>query len=482
MTSIKTVLINKFKISKILFLYLILFTILVNLLVILLNRSFSGVFGYFFFIFFSTFIFSLIWNSVYSGRLEPDRAIGLYYFLVFASFIFIVLFYHLYDEIFSKYFDYGTYSYFMASPIFLPGVISALVLGDRSYALVVFNTAIISSVLFSDIPFASEAIVFTSIVAGETMVLRKGAQSILNGIFAGSLSSFLFIVSLILMGKFKDYVVLFAPFASAIGVLFSVYGLVPLLESIFKVVTDIKLLEYANISHPLLKELMDKAPGTYNHSMLVSFLAEAAAYEVGANPILAKVGAMFHDVGKLKNPKYFIENTGSVSTHEKLSPAMSRLIIMSHVRDGVELAKKYGLPKCVIDIIEQHHGTTLIRYFYEKAKRVSKEEVSEEIYRYPGSKPRTKESAIVMLADSIEAAVRSLGEPTPSKIKETIRGIVNHLFSDGQFEECPLNLRELKIISDVFLRMLISFYHKRISYPGGSNGNNSGNSTKIKSQ
>ncbi|MGB9668120.1 MAG: HDIG domain-containing metalloprotein [Thermosulfidibacteraceae bacterium] len=480
MINIKTTIVSRFKVNKVFVIYLISFSVATSIVVSLWLRDLETIVGVFFFIVSTTFLFSYIWSTLYSGRIEYKRAIGLYYFLVFVSILLIMLFTLLYDRTFSRYFDYGTFLYSLASPVFLSGVVSGLVLGDRSYVFIVLNTAIVSFLFSYDMPFLSEAVMLTSIVAGETVLLRKGAQSLFNSIIAGSGALLFFVISLMLIERIDTYIALFAPFSSAITVLFSTYAMLPLIESLFGVVTQIKLLEYANISHPLLKELIDKAPGTYNHSMIVSFLAEAASYEVGADPVLAKVGALFHDIGKLKNPKYFIENSGSVSTHEKLSPAMSRLIIMSHVRDGVELAKKYALPKCIIDIVEQHHGTTLIRYFYEKAKRISKEEVPEEIYRYPGPKPRTKEAAIVMMADSIEAAVRSLNDPTPAKIKEVIRAIVNYLFSDGQFDECPLNLRELKTISDVFLKMLISFYHRRVSYPGVSDGGNGGSSSGSK--
>jgi len=273
--------------------------------------------------------------------------------------------------------------------------------------------------------------------------------------------------------------VFISPFFATISTLIGAFITLPVIERLFDIVTDLKLLELASLDHPLLKQLLDKAPGTYNHSMLVGILAEAAAKEIGANPILSKVGGYFHDIGKLKNPKYFIENTMGVSMHEKLSPSMSRLIIISHVKDGVELAKEYKLPKCVIDIIEQHHGTTLISYFYHKARKSSKEEVVEDIYRYPGPKPKSKEAAIVMIADGAEAAVRSLEDVSPSKIKSTVSSIINRLLEDGQFDECNITLKEVKQAADVVTKMLISIYHKRISYPedrGGdkSNKRNSG--------
>lgn len=205
-------------------------------------------------------------------------------------------------------------------------------------------------------------------------------------------------------------------------------GLQPVVETVFGYTSDIKLLELASLDQPLLQELMVRAPGTYHHSVVVSNMVEAAAHEIGANPLLAKVAAYYHDIGKMKKPLYFVENQmGSENKHEKLSPYMSALIIISHVKDGVEIAKKYGLGQEIIDIIQQHHGTSLVSYFYEKAKqqaeRSEKQTVREEDFRYPGPKPQTKEAGLVMLADAVEAACRSLSDPTPARIKGTVQSL-----------------------------------------------------------
>jgi len=195
-------------------------------------------------------------------------------------------------------------------------------------------------------------------------------------------------------------------------------------------------------------------------------LAEAAPKAVDANPVLAKAGAYYHDIGKLKNPEYFIENMEGVNRHDKLAPSMSRLVLISHVKDGEELAREYKLPKAIRDIIRQHHGTSLIYYFYRKAKEGSKNgDVEEEDYRYPGPKPRTKEAAIVMIADAVEAAARSLEEPSPSRIRNLVREIVTNIFLDGQLEECELTLRDIYRIMDVFSRILTAIHHKRVEYP-----------------
>lgn len=458
------------------------FSLLTSFLISFALDKINSFFSFFFYIFFTTLLFLFVWDSVlnlvYPGRIERKEAVRLYLFIVFVSVTFILVFVVFYEKVVFANLNLPHFVYATGSPLFLSGVFSSMILGNRSYVLVVVNTAIVSSLIANEIPFFGEMVAFSSIMAGEVSLVKKGPKGFLNGILGGTIALFVMVTSVSFVENYINYALLFSPFFSAVGVLFSIYALVPVVEHLFGIVADIKLLEYANINHPLLKELMDKAPGTYNHSVIVSLLAEAAAYEIGANPIIAKVGALFHDIGKIKNPKYFIENTGSVSYHEKLSPSMSRLIILSHVRDGVELVKKYHFPKCIVEIVEQHHGTSLIRYFYEKAKKVTKESVSEEIYRYPGPKPRTKEAAIVMMADSVEAAVRSVSEATPAKIKDMIKIIVSNLFADGQLDESPITFKEVKIVADVFLRMLISFYHKRISYPGqdSNGGNNSSRS------
>jgi hypothetical protein len=214
-----------------------------------------------------------------------------------------------------------------------------------------------------------------------------------------------------------------------------------------------------------------QAPGTYHHSIIVGNLAEAAAEAIGANSLFARVSSYFHDIGKIKKPEYFVENLmGGASRHEKLSPSMSSLIITSHVKDGIELARENNLPEKIIDVIPQHHGTSLITYFYDKAKKQhdpSHQEIKEGDYRYPGPKPQTKEAGIVHLADSVEAAARTLADPTPARIKGLVRKIVNNKFADGQLDECDLTLKDLNEIVESFTRTLTAMYHHRVDYPEG---------------
>jgi cyclic-di-AMP phosphodiesterase PgpH len=263
-----------------------------------------------------------------------------------------------------------------------------------------------------------------------------------------------------------------AGFAGGILAAIIATGFLPLIEMSFGFTTDIKLLELASLDQPLLRRLLVQAPGTYHHSVIISNLVEATAQAVNANPLLAKVCAYYHDIGKMKKPLYFIENQqGGENKHEKLAPSMSSLVLTAHVKDGVELARKHGLGREIIDTIQQHHGTSLITYFYQKAReraatRGGKSSiVKEEDFRYPGPKPQTKEAGLVMLADMVEAASRSLSDPTPSRIQGTVHKMINKAFSDGQLDECELTLKDLHEIAKTFNKTLAGIFHQRIKYP-----------------
>ena len=243
-------------------------------------------------------------------------------------------------------------------------------------------------------------------------------------------------------------------------------GVAPLLEMAFQYTTDITLLELANLDRPILRRLMLEAPGTYHHSMLVGSLVEAAADEIDANPLLARVCGYYHDIGKVKKPLYFIENQrDGRNKHDKLAPSMSSLILIAHVKDGIEIAKKNKLGQAIIDTIQQHHGTSLISYFYEKAKQLKGEEaVKLEDFRYPGPKPQTKEAGLVMLADVVEAASRTLENPTPARIQGQVQTLINKVFSDGQLDNCELTLKDLHRIAMRFIKILNGIHHHRIEY------------------
>ena len=248
-----------------------------------------------------------------------------------------------------------------------------------------------------------------------------------------------------------------------------VLALLPLFEAGFRYTTDIKLLELSSMDHPLLRELILSAPGSYHHSMMVGSLTEAAAEAIGCNALLARVGAYYHDIGKAKNPGYFAENQkAGVNPHDKLKPNMSALIIKAHVKDGIEMARSHGLPEEIVNFIEQHHGQSLIAYFYHKAKKMEDPdipEVDEKDYRYPGPKPQTRETAICLLADGVEAASRAMPSPTPARLKGLVQNMINKAFTDGQLDDCDLTLKDLNVIAQAFMRILTGIYHHRPEYP-----------------
>jgi putative nucleotidyltransferase with HDIG domain len=262
-------------------------------------------------------------------------------------------------------------------------------------------------------------------------------------------------------------------FLGGIGAGVVTAGLAPLVEIAFGYTTDITLLELANLEQPILRRLMIEAPGTYHHSMLVGSLVEAAAAEIGANSLLAKVCAYYHDIGKIKQPLYFIENQGGgKNRHDKLAPSMSSLILIAHVKNGVEMARENKLGRVIIDTIGQHHGTSLIRFFYEKAKQLKGEDaVQIDDYRYPGPLPQTREAGLVMLADVVEAASRTLDNPTPSRIQGLVQNLINKIFSDGQLDHCELTLKDLHKIAKSFNKMLYGIHHHRIEYVENAAGN-----------
>jgi putative nucleotidyltransferase with HDIG domain len=256
---------------------------------------------------------------------------------------------------------------------------------------------------------------------------------------------------------------------------FLLTGSLPLVERCFGIITDITLLELADGSHPLLQELIRRAPGTYTHSMTVATLAEAAAETIGANPLLTRVGSYFHDVGKMLKPQYFIENQAGENRHDCLEPALSTLIIIGHVKDGLALARQYRLPRPIVAFIEQHHGTTLVEYFFREALRLMEAsgEGSEETqapllepsFRYPGPKPQNRENGIVMLADAVESSSRALTDPTPNSLRKLVHDLLMKRLLDSQFDDSGLTLTELHLIEDSLCKSLIAVFHSRIKYP-----------------
>ncbi|MCQ2559782.1 MAG: HDIG domain-containing protein, partial [Clostridia bacterium] len=254
-------------------------------------------------------------------------------------------------------------------------------------------------------------------------------------------------------------------------------GSLSFLENLFGISSSRSLMELSQPSRPLLKRLMTEAPGSHHHSVLVANLAEAAAEEVGGNGLLARVGAYYHDIGKIKRPYFFIENQIGENPHDKIVPSLSALILVSHVQDGLALAREYALPQVIQDIIAQHHGTTRMEFFYRRAiEEKGVENVEEKDFRYPGPKPQSRESAIVMLADTVEAAVRSMANPKVNRMESLVRKIIRDKLLDGQLDECDLTLKDLEAITECFLKILSGMFHSRIEYPelttvkGGKNG------------
>ncbi|MEW9122892.1 MAG: HDIG domain-containing metalloprotein [Thermotaleaceae bacterium] len=355
-----------------------------------------------------------------------------------------------------------------------PVAAAAMLLGiliDTRFAMI---ANLIMTIFLGIITGNNWGIIVTSLIAGTVgafSVSHTHQRS--NIFFAGlmvSVSNMIIIFGLGLMNSTEmSKILLDSLYGGVNGVFCAILtiGSLPLWESTFDILTPLKLLELSNPNQPVLKKLLLEAPGTYHHSIIVGNLSEAAADAIGANGLLARVSAYYHDIGKLKRPYFFKENQlTSENPHDKLTPNLSTLIITSHVKDGIEIGKQYDLPVEILEMIEQHHGTTLVKFFYHKAiTEDEKEAVDEENYRYQGSKPKTKEAAIIMLADSVEAAVRSMSEPTAEKIKILIDKIIKDKLEDHQLDECPLTLKDLLITAQSFQTVLMGIFHERIEYP-----------------
>ncbi len=307
------------------------------------------------------------------------------------------------------------------------------------------------------------------------------------GLVVGGAGAILALAVEVLRGEMESlghglYGAVLAFVGGAVGVGLLISFLLPLLERLFHVLTDVRLLELSNVDNPLLQQLAVKAPGSYNHSLVVGTLAEEGARSIGANPLFCRVAAVYHDIGKVNHPEYYVENQRGRNPHDRLTPSMSALVIASHVKDGIKLAREAGLPEQIVDIIPQHHGTKLMTFFYEKAKSMADPglgPVKEEDFRYPGPKPQTREAAIFMLADSIEAAARTIDEPTSNRLKEMISKITNSIVLDGQLDHCDLTFADLERIQQAFHRLLVGMYHHRVDYPGFDFGNRPKNETKV---
>ena len=358
-----------------------------------------------------------------------------------------------------------------ALPIAAGAMLTSLLLDFHLALGFSFIVSILFGVVFRGDPFMPLYYFLGSIASALSVFHSKRRTAVLR---AGALTGLVNIIAITGIDLYKGELLfrgthdMAAGFFGAVIVSIIVSVTLPFFETLFDIATDIKLLELLDPNQPLLKELVYKSPGTYHHSIVIGNLAEAAAESIGENPLLARVGAYYHDVGKVRKPEYFIENQRiAENKHDHLMPSMSSLIIASHVKDGVEIAREYSLPSEVIDIIQQHHGKSLITYFYQKAKDLQPYlKIAEEDYRYSGPRPRTKVAAIVMLSDSVEAASRTLEDPTPQRIQTLTNSVITRIFLDDQLSMCDLTLKDLRVIARSFNLILTGIFHHRIDYPG----------------
>lgn len=340
---------------------------------------------------------------------------------------------------------------------FIFGMIAAILLNGTTSAHMDFTYGIVTT--FS----GAAGAFFLGKASRKTKILQ-----------AGFVVSLVTVVAVLMISMFQPVPIhwlelsQYAAFGLMSGILASVLaiGLTPFFEAAFKILSPVKLIELSNPNQPLLRKLLIEAPGTYHHSVMVANLAEAATEAVGGNGLLSRVGAYYHDVGKTKRPHFFIENQMNMENpHDKIAPHLSKTIITAHTKDGAQMLKEQGLPKAIQDIAEQHHGTTLLKYFYHKAKEEGSSDIAESDFRYPGPKAQFKEAAIVGIADSVEAAVRSLSKPSPERIENMVRNIIRDRLEDGQFNECDLTLKELDVIAKAICETLQGIFHSRIEYP-----------------
>ena len=360
----------------------------------------------------------------------------------------------------------------LISPYLIPSALNiilvSLLVGSRVAMATNLVLVWIISFMFG-IPSELTAIMIMSNSLGVLLLARQSQRHrvLLNGIYMSAIS-FITYSGYYLLGNITPRELLVnGGFLMGAGVLSGIValGTLPVWEYFFKVLTPIKLMELTDPNQPLLRRLFAEAPGTYHHSLLVGSLVEAAASAIGANQLLAKAGAYYHDIGKLKRPSYFKENQfGTENPHDQMEPMQSSEIIISHWEDGMKLGRESKLPKEILDIIDQHHGNTLMAYFYHKASKENGK-IPEEPFRYGGNKPRTREAAIVMLADSVEAAVRSLKIMNEETIEEMVRKIIRGKIDEGQLDECPMTTREISMVTETFLSVLKGIYHERIEYP-----------------
>jgi putative nucleotidyltransferase with HDIG domain len=365
-------------------------------------------------------------------------------------------------------------SFFYAFPFALGAMlISAVLTVEAALVFAIIFSTLAAFLLENNFYFFLFAFV-GSIIAAQEVFQCKDRKTLIRAGLTVAVANMAFVLCFNLIGGSvvwgRTLFEVGMAFLGGVTVGIAATGLIPVVEILCDYTTNIKLLELADLNHPLIRDLAIKAPGTYHHSVIVGNLVEEAAKVTGANPLLGRVASYYHDIGKITKPLYFIENQkGTESKHDKLSPTMSSLVIVSHVREGVDLAKEYKLGRSLTDIIQQHHGTSFITFFYQKAMsqpNPSLESVSEKEFRYAGPKPQTKEAALVMLADAVEATSKTLADPTPARIQGLVQRLITNIFTEGQLDESELTLKDLHLIAGSFNRILTGIFHHRIDYPG----------------
>lgn len=371
-------------------------------------------------------------------------------------------------------FDYAEIGY--VYPVAMGALLIKILMDEKISILFTIIISICGSIIFNDgvagtLNISVGIYILCSGIAGIMILSRQNHRSkiLKAGLFV-SVVNLVVLLALVFLQNgqytgldFGLYLIL--ALVSGISSAVLTIGLLPFFEASFGILSTMRLIELSNPNHPLLRKILTEAPGTYHHSVMVANLAEAACEAIGANGLLARVGCYYHDIGKTKRPQFFIENQMNIDNpHDRLPPQTSANIIVAHAIDGAEMLRKHKMPKEIVDIAEQHHGTTLLKFFYHKAKN-NGIEVKEEDYRYPGPRPQTKEAAIVGIADSVEAAVRSMSQPSAEQIEAIIRNIISDRLQDGQLNECELTLRELDIVAHSLCETLKGIFHSRIEYP-----------------
>jgi len=365
---------------------------------------------------------------------------------------------------------------------FLGMVFSSLFGFPFALVFLIFSSLGLGMIQGNDFLFAFALFLGSATGAYFSRQVLKTGDLLASGLKSGLVLAFAFGAAGLYAGKEYLLVLQETGWAALNGGLSGIFAIFILLlrftESFFQLTSPIHLLEISHPNHPLLKRLLMEAPGTYHHSIMVAGLAEGAASAIGANILMCRAAGYFHDVGKIVRPEYFVENQTEVNVHERITPQLSSQVVVAHARDGAEIARSYSIPEPVVEIISSHHGTTLASYFYWQAQQTSEDRAPEEVFRYPGPKPESKEAAIVMLADGVEAAVRSLKEKTPERIRNMVEKIIEERVQDGQLEQSDLSFKHLEKVKEVFVRILSAAYHLRPEYPEKKDGKGNGGHSK----